>query len=214
MSTIDEITKMQQEGRSEPEIAQILRERGISPNEIINALSQTKIKEAVYGEESSQNSMDEEAQSAEGITGMQPSLLQTVPQEDYAQGQQTYQLPYPEGQQNYQNYEQQEPSYSGYYQQGLSSDTITEISEQVVAEKMSQIKNQLEKALDLKASVESKIEYIDERLKRIEKIIDRLQLSVLQKVGEYVTDVSDLKKEFIETQKSFKTLAHHKHQSS
>jgi UDP-glucose 4-epimerase len=51
------------------------------------------------------------------------------------------------------------------------------------------------------------IEYIDERLSRIEKIIDRLQLSILQRVGEYVTNVEDIKKELVETQKSFKSLS-------
>jgi len=88
----------------------------------------------------------------------------------------------------------------------LSSDTITEISEQVVSEKLSAVTEALENVLDLKTTMESKIDYMDERLKRIEGIIDRLQLSILQKVGDYVTNVNDMKTELAETQKSFKAL--------
>ena len=64
----------------------------------------------------------------------------------------------------------------------------------------------MESIIDIKNTFETKISSIDERLKRMEKIIDRLQLSLLQKVGEYVGDVADIKKEIIETQKSFKSL--------
>ena len=91
---------------------------------------------------------------------------------------------------------------------------ISEISEQVVAEKLSEIRKHLEKIIDLKTSFESKIEYLDERLKRLEKTIDTLQSAVLRKVGDYVTNVQDLKSELIQTQKSFeKLLPQHKHQS-
>lgn len=94
---------------------------------------------------------------------------------------------------------------------GLSTDTITEISEQVMADKLKPIKNQLEKVVDLKTTIESKQEALDDRLKRIEKIIDRLQVSILQKIGDYVTSVEDVKKELSETQKSFKAAKKTEH---
>ena len=93
-----------------------------------------------------------------------------------------------------------------------SADLISEISEQVVAEKLSEIRKHLEKIVDMKVTFESKIEYIDERLKRLEKTIDTLQSSVLRKVGDYVTNVQDLKSEMVATQKTFeKLLPSHKH---
>lgn len=58
-----------------------------------------------------------------------------------------------------------------------------------------------------KAAAKAQLESLDERLSRIEKIIDRLQLSVLQKVGDYVNDVQNLKKELVETQKSFTSIS-------
>jgi len=158
---------------------------------------------------------------------MQPSIMSQESEENsqntpdsYESGSEysEYQKPYsqenqnPDYQQAYPQQEQQYPEYSQYQQyqpQSINPDTITEISEQVVDEKLAGLRNQIEKSLDIKNSMESKINYLDERMKRIEKILDRLQLSVLQKVGEYISSVGDIKKEIIETQKSFKAMASH-----
>ncbi len=113
---------------------------------------------------------------------------------------------YPYGEYSQQSAEQQQDTYSSYSSNGLSTDTINEISEQVVAEKLSPLMNKIEEVLSFKNVLESKIEHLDERLKRIERTIDRLQLSVLQKVGDYMTNVEDIKKELVETQKTFKSM--------
>jgi hypothetical protein len=96
----------------------------------------------------------------------------------------------------------------GYYDpySGGGGDAISEVAEQIVAEKLAPIRRAVEDTLDHRTTVEAKLTHLNERLKRIENIIDQLQLSILQKVGEYVTNVSDLKKEVIETQKSFKSM--------
>jgi hypothetical protein len=99
-------------------------------------------------------------------------------------------------------YPDSQPSYSG-----TSSDTMSEVAEQVVEEQLYPIRKKIDRIIELRSTIEPKVESISERLQRIEKIIDRLQLSILQKVGEYITNTSDLKKEIVETQKSFKT--HH-----
>ncbi|MDO8460697.1 MAG: hypothetical protein Q7S74_06310 [Nanoarchaeota archaeon] len=92
------------------------------------------------------------------------------------------------------------------YQGEMSSDIISEIAEQVVSEKLAPLQEKFEKLADFRTVAEARIGNIDERLRRLEQIIDRLQLSLLQKVGEYVTDVRDIKYELTETQKSFKAL--------
>ena len=133
------------------------------------------------------------------------------------------------GQQGYADYQQQQgqdASYAGNaygagtgyqqyqpYQEGMGSDVITEISEQVVDERLSTIKDRVEQAIDFKTAAEAKLNILDKRLKRIEQIIDILQISLIQKVSEYVTDVKDMKNELVETQKSFKALAPHAHHS-
>src|SRR3989344_9028985 len=108
------------------------------------------------------------------------------------------------GQQDYSGYQQYQP-----YQETMGSDVITEISEQVVDEKLSVMRDRLEEAVDFKSGAETKMNMLDKRLKRIEQIIDILQISLIQKVSEYVTDIKDVKNELIETQKSFKSTAPH-----
>jgi hypothetical protein len=137
---------------------------------------------------------------------MQPGIMQQEqPQEQEVYGQ------YPQGYQDPQYYQQggyDQGGYAGYA--APSTDTITEISEQVVSEKISKLKVDIEKTLDFKNTIETKIDILDQRLKRIESTIDKLQSAILQKVGEYVNDVHEIKNEMIETQKSFKALHHHK----
>ncbi|MBS3091328.1 hypothetical protein J4217_02680 [Candidatus Pacearchaeota archaeon] len=169
---------------------------------------QEMIKSAI-GEPIEQSNGDSNMQQSIVNQG-QPEEIPSAPIPYQDQAQQDYQQYGPQSmpaQQDYQQYGQDYAQYPSY-----SPDTITEISEQVVTEKLAQIRDQLEKVIDFKNIVDAKIDFLDERMKRIEKILDRLQLSVLQKVGEYVTNVEDIRKEVIETQKSFKSLLdkHHK----
>lgn len=159
------------------------------------------------------------------MMNMQPSMMdQQIPQPSGNYQEQYPREAYPEDQypqEAYQENNHPQDAYptdqylqdAGYdYQQysssPLSSDTISEIADQIISEKLAGIRDQLEDSIDSKTTAETKLSHLDERLQRIEKIIDRLQLSILQKVGEYATSVSDLKKEVIETQKSFKAVHH------
>ena len=109
------------------------------------------------------------------------------------------------------NYEYPQQQGYDYTSSAVSSDTITEISEQIVSEKLSDVRRKMEKIISSKTELDAKTEAIEERLKRIEKIIDTLQTSVLRKVGDYVTNVEDIKKELVETQKTMgKVLGTHK----
>lgn len=216
MSVLTDIQQMQKEGRTEEEIMVLLKQRGVSPRETSDALIQSKIKEAVV--DAPQAPAEASYSNSPGDYTASPALNQNSSQiQTPAEAQEQY-SPY----QSQPAAESQADAYQPQYQeqgnaeQGnaeqqvytpqLSSDTISEISEQVVTEKLSPLRKQIEKIIDLKTTLESKMEYLDERLKRIENIIDRLQLSVLQKVGDYVNNVDDIKKELIETQKSFKAL--------
>lgn len=133
---------------------------------------------------------------------MQPSLAASNPQMG-VQEQQDYQYGYQDQNQGYQDPAYSNQQYSSY---APSTDTITEISEQIVSEKISKLKSEIDKLADFRATIENKLDFLDQRLKRIESTIDKLQLSILQKVGEYVNNVQDLKTNLDETQKSFKSL--------
>lgn len=121
---------------------------------------------------------------------------------NYNQYAQEYSQEYPQGYDQYQ-------SYPGY-QVSISPDTITEIAEQVLEEKLSHLHDKIDSSSDFKNTAETKLDHLKERIERIEKILDKLQLSILNKVGQYVTDVSDLKTELQETQKTFKALVDEK----
>ena len=178
MGVIEDVQRMRNEGKSEDEIGQALQQQGISPQEVYDAMQQAVIKEAVN---------DSQSQPQYHESQDQGQTLE-VGQEYQQQNQQSYGYDSGQGQQ---------------YSTGLSSEAISEIAEQAVNEKLSLLRADLEKILDFKNSADAKMEMLDERLKRIEKILDRLQLSILQKVGEYMTNVDDLKKELLETQKTF-----------
>jgi hypothetical protein len=147
------------------------------------------------------------AQEIRGSERMQPSLM--------SQQQETLgELPESDLNSNMEGggYYSEQDGYGGQgysndgYNQGYGADIITEISEQVVDEKLFNVNESLKKVLNLGSNLNTRVEGLDERVKRIEKVMDRLQDSVLQKVGDYISDVSDLKKELIETQKSFKSV--------
>lgn len=216
MALLTEIKRMQGEGKTEQEIITSLKQQGVSPREIVEALGQSKIKEAVgepeqYTAPSPQDVQQEALMPGTDVIPAQSQEMQPAPTmaQEFAPTQpapleQSMQYQYPPAQQV------QQQQYSEYPQQGqqggISPDTITEISEQVVSEKLAPLRKDIEKVLDLKTTVDSKLEYMDERLKRIEKIIDRLNLSIMQKVGDYMSNIDDIKKELIETQKSFQSL--------
>jgi len=221
---------MQQQGITEDQIIKSLQDRGVPYKEISESLSQSKIKAAVEEPPSEPAIQEQEIipatsqavptaptaqapppqpSSPETIPGMQRSMLQSSPEES-PQITQEYtpptQIPQPGG------YVGEEGPYGGQYEYqpyeyaatgAISPDTITEIAEQVASEKIMEIRKSLEKVIDFRTTIEAKTESIDERLKRIEQIIGTLQSSVLRKVGDYVTNIEDIKKELIETQKSF-----------
>lgn len=224
MTIFDDMQRMKREGRSDSEIVQLLSQRGYPVQEIENALSQSQIKEAVAGSLQVPSPSNEELYPSQEFTPSEQNAPEYPPQNTYPSQfpSQDYQQPYPQGNYGAQQYPQQDQyAYDNQspYQSALSSDTISEIAEQVVAEKLAKIKTQIEKAIDAKTTAEVKLASMQDRVERLEKIMDQLQISILQKVGEYMNDASNLKKELEETQKSFTTLVNkrtsphpHKHE--
>jgi hypothetical protein len=208
MGLLEEVQRMRQTGMQDDQIILKLQEQGNPYRAISEAMSQSKIKQAVEEPEiplppmPSDSQMPQQEYQQENMQEMQPSM--PTQQESQNQQQEYFSGYTPEAQtQGYQqNYE------TGG---GLSSDTIMEISEQIVSEKLSDVRKKLEKISNFKTELETKTEAIEDRLKRIEKIIDTLQASVLRKVGDYVTNVEDIKTELIETQKTFAKVLGQKH---
>jgi hypothetical protein len=153
----------------------------------------------------------------EAIPGMQQSMLQSpspLPSQDQTQTQEyapsmsqsDSQASDQDSYAQYDPYSQEYQQYDQYSAGSVSPDTISEISEQIVSEKFQEMRKLIEKVLDFKTSVEAKTEAIEERLRRMEEIMHALQSSVLRKVGDYITNVDDIKRELIQTQQTFTKL--------
>ncbi|MFH1501170.1 MAG: hypothetical protein ABIE22_04470 [archaeon] len=149
-----------------------------------------------------------------------PNQFPTPGQDQYAQQPTPGQDQYPQQPNSQNQYQEAYPptpqaypqdQYGGYdqyqYQQysggGPDTETVTEISEQVVAEKISEIKKAIGNIADFKAISETKLRDMDSRVKRIEKIIDNLQDSIIDKIGTFGKAVDSLRSEMDATQESF-----------
>jgi len=215
MPLIERINQMQEQGLSSEEIVKALQDEGVSPREISEALEQKQIKSAV----------------SEGMQGMQPSLM-SAPideisneakitqqkeeqiQQENVEGQiqeearEEY-YPAQQAQEEVYEYPSTGEAYQEQYQQAqyapaqTDTEMIAEIAEQVANEKFEKIQSQISEALRFKIETEGRISNINERLRRIEMIIDRLQSAILGKIGEYGKDISELKQEISATQESF-----------
>ena len=211
MGILEDVQGMQQSGVEESAIITKLQQQGVSYRDISDAIAQSKIKAAVDGQYNNtpyeNNPVTFEGQNP----GLQQSIMQTPqnPQEgqEYFPAYNQSNSPQAQG---YDYAQQQQPGYD-YTSSAVSSDTIAEISEQIVSEKLSDVRRKMEKIISSKTELDAKTESIEERLRRIEKIIDTLQTSILRKVGDYVTNVEDIKKELIETQKTMGKVLGSKH---
>jgi len=226
---------MKQQGLTEVQITQSLQEQGVSPREINEAIDQSNVKAAVYQESQQtpesqlpqnqemqpsvmQPSPDEQysmnqqqaalpAPSEPGYmpAGPQPQTQEvgSMPPQPMVTGAEYSQYP-----EQYGDYQGQYPQYPQEYQYPAETDTetITEVAQQIVDEKLEKIKKQLQSLEKFKTEVKGRILDLDSRLTRIEKSIDLLQTSVLGKIGEYWKNVSDLKKEMQATQDSFSKI--------
>ena len=198
MAVLDQVKQMQEQGMQENQIITSLQEQGISPKEINDALSQVQIKNAISG-----NPNDETMQQSQDYYSQQytPGTQEMQDQNQYYQEQ-------PQQFQDYSNQNNYAPTqgygYSGY--QSENTDTMIEISEQVFNEKMKSLKKQLEKINEFITITETKMKNDSNRLQAIEKIINTLQIQILDKVGSYGTNLNSIKKEMSMMQDSFRKV--------
>lgn len=213
MTALEQVMQLKNQGMADDQIINALQQQNISPSEINTALSQAEIKNAVTAEQPiteppqpanqetyapAQAPMTQEIQAPiqEVPTALQDQYAQT-PTQPVAQGY-APQEQAPTGQEEY--YPQESyPQQGG----GFDSNTIMEIAEQVFSEKTKKIENQLSELNGFKTITQTKVENIDERLKKIESMIDKLQITILEKIGSYGQNLGEIKKEMGMMQDSF-----------
>lgn len=160
MATLDRVMQMQSQGMSDSDIIYALKNEGINPKEINDSLAQAKIKTAV-------------SQPVPEYSQPQMQQAQQMPQEQYAT--------YPQTPQAYGDQQQY------YYpeQPQMNIETISEIVDRLLLEKLKEVNNKVRAITDFKVKAEEDLKDIKERLGRIESTIENLQRSVIGKVGEF-----------------------------
>ncbi len=212
MGVLEQITQMKKQGLSDEDIVNNLQEQGISPREINDALNQSQIKNAVN------NEGEDYEMAPQGANPPIPTQGNYVPKTQEVSEQEAYA---PQSQQEYSQPEQYYQDSNNYpATEGSSSDLIIEISEQVFSEKIKKIQKQTDDMNEFKTLAQTKIENMEDRLKRIETSIDKLQMAILEKIGSYGENINSIKKEMSMMQDSFGKVVnqavkgHHAHLTS
>ncbi len=192
MNILEQIKEMKTQGKSEQEIINTMQQQGTSPKEINDALSRAQIKSAVAGTENMQQSEMPQYNppSPQATYTPQTQELNTqeyAPSEEYSQPQEYY----------------PQETYGSYTPAETSTDTMIEIAEQVFSEKIKKIQKQIKDLEEFKTLAQIKINNTAERLHRIETTIDKLQISILDKIGGYGQNLNSIKKEMSMMQDSF-----------
>lgn len=182
MGVLEQVTNLKNQGFGEQEITDNLQQQGISPKEITDALNQSQIKSAVSSTE------------APPIPGAAPT---PGPEATAGQGYYT-----PQTQPITADYSEQQAAPEYYQEQaytpssaGMDSDTIIEIANQVFSEKIRKTEKRVEDLEELKTIIQVKVNGMEDRLKRMEKIIDALQIQIIEKVGSYGKELNSTKKQ-------------------
>ena len=233
MGLLDQISQMKRDGLSDEEITMKLQEQGSSPRAINDAFNQNKIKTAVSAE--GKETLEDYTPKTPQVPALpqrtfyQPKTHEAEEPEqesyytpkEYAQeppqplqNQQNYQeeyASYPEGQMQEEYYpaEGYEGGYEGYeegYSDAYTADTIIEIAEQVFSEKMKKFEKQIEEFNEFVNLSQTKLSNNDQRLKRMEAIIDKLQIAILEKIGSYGKSIEGIKKEMEMIEDSFSKI--------
>lgn len=228
MALLEKINLMKQSGMSDPQIMTALKEEGNSPQEIAEAFSQLKIKSAVTIEnqdnmEPSISSLNQEQINTSPMNqysqvmaynqgypqqAQQNNLQQN--QQSYAQEQYAPQYPqesYPQqAQQEYTDQTYAPQDQQNYYSGGLDIETVRDISKQEIEESLKKVKAQIDLLTQSKTEISFQVQNIENRLIKIETIIQELQTAIIRKMGDYGEAVSNISQELKETQKSFSKM--------
>jgi DNA-binding transcriptional MerR regulator len=220
MSTLERVTQLKEQGISEPQIIQALRQEGLTPKEISEALSQSKIKSVVdggnsyqpqqatyaQGDETMEKSiMSEESPKGYNTNNSEQTYVDYPPQDqDQDSEQQTNSAPMPTQDYTPQYEENQYPEYQP--QQPIDIETISEVIEQSIEEKNEPLKKQISTFIRFKEDISLEMEKINLRLTKIENVFSDLQTAILRKIGNYGEDIHTIAKEMRTTQDTFSKI--------
>jgi hypothetical protein len=198
MALLERITTMKQQGASETQIINTLKEEGVSPLEINEAISQLKIKAAVSSNEYDQMQSSVMAPSPESQFSSAQAQENPAAYAPAYQGQQQYMQ-----QQAYAPEQQQYAPEGTYYQQAADVETIRDIAKQVVEESIQKMREEISSLSKMKSDMKFEMQDIENRLVKIENIIQELQTSIIRRMGQYGESIAGISQEVRATQDAF-----------
>jgi DNA-binding transcriptional MerR regulator len=204
MGILEQVIQMRNQGMPDQEIISQLQEQGMSPKIINDALNQANIKTAVGTgiEEMSPIQYGDDLTPVQQVSGQYSPSSKEYAEDIYVPQVQTQQRQYAYPENPQKEYVYQE-AYQGEQYNGADADMMVEISQQVFAEKIKKIHQQIEDLNEFRTIYQTKVDGIFERLKKIEGVIDRLQSAILEKVGSYGAGIEGVKKELSMVQDTY-----------
>ncbi|MBS3099785.1 hypothetical protein J4463_01040 [Candidatus Pacearchaeota archaeon] len=109
----------------------------------------------------------------------------------------------------YGQYEQNNGQYGTEYGAGYSqasTETISEVANQLIEEKTSKMSKSVKDVSEFKIMASAQLEKLNSRLEKIESIIDSLQASLIRKASEQEQNIGDIKTEMRQMQDGFRKV--------
>jgi len=195
MALFEDILKMVKTGMSDSDIVRNLTQKGYTPVQISDAINQAKIKQSASEQpaEMAPSIMEQEIPSptmpVPSPRAPNPLQMQMPQQQQEGYGYYPYQYPT--------SNEPQQP------QPKMETEAIEEIAEEIVNEKWQEVKGKISDVIEWKNYAEKRIVSVEDRIKRMEGALDRLQIALLGKVQEYGQNIRDLGSEMNSMQGAF-----------
>ncbi|MFC1685788.1 hypothetical protein ACFLZZ_02065 [Nanoarchaeota archaeon] len=215
---IEEVINMSKQGMSDPQIIGKLTEQGFNPVQIHDSLNQARIKQEIEMSETkplpSQLGFQPSAIPQQPMPQLppqlppknalpplpplpgqvetpvpKPSVIPPMPPQPQPQPiPQQPQMQAPEGAYPY--------TYPSYDEEAIApkinTEAIEEIAEEIVNEKWQEVKSKIADVIEWKTYAEKRITSVDDRIKRLESSLDKLQAALLAKMNEYGHGVKGL----------------------
>jgi hypothetical protein len=100
-------------------------------------------------------------------------------------------------------YQEQEQYPTYEYQQSTDIETITEVAEQIIEEKIEKMKQQTSSLSRVKEELTIKVEKMNQRLEKLENLFNELQMAILGKIKDYSQGLKGVSNELHATQEAF-----------
>ena len=177
------------------------------PSFIGKSQAKGSYKPSLQESESENDSLTQEEQNyqtAQSYASYAPQPMETqqysTPQQEQVQNYDQYApTEYPSG-----NYDSSQYGYDPNLNSGsYDSNGMMDIAEQIVEDKLLLLKDRISEMNEFKQVMEAQVENMEERLRKIELIIDNLQISILERVGSYGQNLNSIRKEMEMMQDSF-----------